>query len=109
MSVLLFLLALLGVAALLLRLGSSGVRLLLASAASTAADGMADVSARRGDLTLLAERDDRARSLARARRGEWLRAALWAALLVVPPLFGAALHVYAGAALLWVLPRPPLR
>ncbi|CAN5153484.1 hypothetical protein BH23GEM4_BH23GEM4_04140 [soil metagenome] len=104
-SLLLFLLALLGLAALLVRLGRSLLRLLLASARSTTADGMADLSARRGDLTLLAERDEQARLLASARRLEWSRAALWAALLILPPLFGAALYVYPAAVLLWLLPR----
>lgn len=101
--------AVLGVAALLFRLVGSVLRLVLAVAESTAAEGLADVSARRGDLTQLAERREQARSLARRRRSELGRTLFWASLLLVPPSLGWAREVYAAAVLLWLLPRLPLR
>jgi hypothetical protein len=36
-------------------------------------------------------------------------AALWAVLLVAPPLAGVGRLVYAAAALVWLLPRRPIR
>lgn len=101
--------AVLGAMALLVRLGAAALRLAFAAAQATAMEGMAEISARRGDLTLLAERREQARSVARSRRAELLRALLWGALLVLPPLLGWAVPIYSAAALLWLMPRRPLR
>ena len=105
----LVLLALAGGAALVLRLGGSLVRLGLTAAETTAATGLAEVSARRGDLTGLAERREEARALRRARRRQAAATVLWISLLVAPAALGWAREVYAGASLLWLLPRPRLR
>ena len=101
--------AVFGVLALLARLGWALLRVGLAVAEETAAAGMAEASARRGDLTTLAERRGQAVALRRARWGQLAVSALWAACLVVPPLLDVGRPAYVAAVLLWLLPRPPLR
>jgi hypothetical protein len=102
-------LAVAGGTALVVRLVRSVLRLLLAAADVTAASGLAEVSARRGDLTAMAERraaENRARR-ARIRSTVW--ALGWLAALVVPTVAGVAPAVYAIASVLWLLPRQPIR
>ncbi|CAA9302484.1 MAG: hypothetical protein AVDCRST_MAG68-573 [uncultured Gemmatimonadetes bacterium] len=101
--------AVFGVLALLARLGWALLRVGVTVAEETAAAGMAEASARRGDLTTLAERRDQAVALRRARWAQIGVSTLWAALLVAPPLLDVARPVYVAAILLWLLPRPPLR
>lgn len=96
-------LAVLGIGALLwqllrtlLDLGRRGVEAFLA-------DQSADVRARRGDLTGLAESEAQAH---KARRGRWrsgLRLTLLLVLLLVPPLTGLSLEIYAACSALWLL------
>jgi hypothetical protein len=102
-------LALLGGVALVLRLASSAIGLVLASAEITAAGGLAEISARRGDLTEMAERREQLRTLGRVRRTAMARAVLWLVMLALPLLAGWAGVVYPLAALLWLLPRPRIR
>jgi len=102
-------LAVLGVLALLARLGRSLLRVGITVAEETAAAGMAEASARRGDLTGLAERRDLRVALRRTRLKQLAVAVLWVALLAAPALAGWGRPVYAAAALLWLLPRAPLR
>ena len=103
------LLALVGGVGLVYRLGRSLLRLGLSAAEKTAVDGLVEVSMRNGDLTGMAERQAQADAARRARARAGLLAGLWAALLVVPPIAGIASLVYAPAALVWLLPRKPLR
>lgn len=106
---LLGILAVVGVLAIVARLGRSLLRVGITVAEETAAAGMAEASARRGDLTGLAERRDQRAALRRTRFKQLAVCALWAALLVVPALAGWGRPVYVAAVLLWLLPRAPLR
>jgi hypothetical protein len=106
---LLGILAVAGVLAILARLGRSLLRVGITVAEETAAAGMAETSARRGDLTGLAERREHRAALRRTRFRQLAVSALWIALLVVPALAGWGRPVYAAAVLLWLLPRAPLR
>lgn len=102
---LLTVLAVAGAFALLGQLFRALARLGIAAVEKTAASGLAEVAARRGDLTGLAERrqmEGRARH-GRARAG--LLVAVWLLLLVVPLATGWTQEVYAAASLLWFLPR----
>ena len=101
-------LAVLGGVALVVRLGRSLVRLGLTAAELGAASGLAEVSARRGDITGLAERASHGAELRRNRRRDIAFVLFWLALLVIPPLAGWTRIVYAAAAVLWVLPRRPI-
>jgi hypothetical protein len=103
------LLALAGCAALVFRLGRSLLRVGLAAAEAGALGGMMRVSVRQGDLTGMAERQAVVAAVRRTRLLALLTAALWALLLVVPPLAGVARLVYAAAVLVWLLPRRPIR
>lgn len=89
------------------------VRLGLRAAEATTAAGLAEVSARRGDLTGLAERNEVARMARRRRARDLGLVAFWLAWLLVPPILGYAAYGYALAAPLWLLapPRiiPPVR
>lgn len=108
MDSLIFLIAAVGVGALVSRLLRMMLRLGLRAAEVTATSGLAEISARQGDLTSLAER--RA-ALARARRQarrDLLLSLLWLAWLVVPAFAPWTREAYALAAPLWLLPRPSL-
>lgn len=109
LSLVLLLLAVLGFVALIARLGRSALRLGLNAAEATAASGLAEVSERRGDITGYLERRASGESLRRARRRNLAATLLYAALLAVPPFAGVAREVYAASALLWLLPRRPVR
>ena len=101
-------LAVLGGIALVVRLGRSLVRLGLTAAEIGAASGLAEVSARRGDITGLAERASHGEELRRNRRRDIAFVLFWLALLVIPPLAGWTRIVYAAASVLWLLPRRPI-
>jgi len=98
-----------GLFALVGRLFRSLLRLGLAAAEATVVAGQIDSSARRGDLTALAEGRAQERGVRRARLLAGLLTVLWVALLVVPPVVGWGREGYAAAVLLWLLPRQPLR
>ncbi|HEX2092077.1 MAG TPA: hypothetical protein VHG28_06725 [Longimicrobiaceae bacterium] len=108
LNVLLGLLAVAGCTALVFRIVRSLLRLGLAAAESTALSGMIEISARRGDLTGLAERRAQEQALRRARLRAAILLLVWTAALVVPPLVGWAREVYALAVLLWFLPASPV-
>lgn len=93
-----------GVLALLGRLVRALLRLGLAAAEATAVAGLIEVSARRGDLTGLAERQAQEKRVHRLRLRAALRVLLWAGVLVVPPFVGWGREVYAFASLLWLVP-----
>jgi hypothetical protein len=103
------LLALVGCAAIVFRLARSLLRVGLAAAEAGAVGGMMRVSVRQGDLTGMAERQAVVAAVRRTRLLALATAAFWALLLVVPPLAGVARAVYAAAALVWLLPRRPIR
>jgi len=109
LSVVLFLLAVLGFVALALRLGRELVRVALNAAESTHATGLAEVSERRGDITGLMERRAAADALRRDRRRGWAGVILFFLLLAIPPFAGLAREVYAACALLWFVPARRLR
>ena len=102
-------LALVGVLAILARLGRSLLRVGITAAEETAAAGVAEASARRGDLTTLAERKEQKLALRRTRWKQLGASAAWTALLFTPPIAGVGQLVYAACSLLWLLPRAPLR
>jgi hypothetical protein len=99
------LLAFAGGFALVLRLLRSAVRLALRAAEVTAVAGMAEVSARRGDLTGMAERRTAAQQARRARARSLALALLWLLWLALPPFLGWAREAYALAAPLWLTRR----
>lgn len=105
MQAIVAILAVIGVAAILRGLARTVVRLGLSAAEESTASGLAQVSARRGDLTGMAERTEAAQQARRRRRRGLLVSALWAGWLVVPPFVGWAPQAYALAAPLWVLGR----
>ncbi|HET7275522.1 MAG TPA: hypothetical protein VFI91_10205 [Longimicrobiaceae bacterium] len=108
MSTLLTALALAGVLALLFRIVRSGARLALSAAETAAAGGLAEVSARHGDLTAMTERriaQQRAR-VARRKGALWM--ILWLTWLILPLFLGWAEEAFALAAPLWLLPKPSI-
>jgi hypothetical protein len=105
----LLILAVAGAIALLGRAFRTGLRLALQTAEATAASGLAEVSARRGDVTGLAERRVHLERARRLRRTELLFLGLWVGWLAIPPLAGWLPAAYAPAVLLWLLPRRPIR
>jgi len=109
LSLVLLLLSVCGFVALMARLGRAALRLGLNAAEATAASGMAEVSQRRGDITGYIERRESGQALRRARRANAATLLGYALLLAVPPFIGLAREVYAAAALLWFLPRRPIR
>lgn len=88
-----------GLARTLLRLG-------LRAAEATTAAGLAEVSARRGDLTGLAERREVLRRARRRRTRDLGFALLWFLWLLLPPFLGVAAYAYAVGAPLWLIAPP---
>lgn len=109
MGEILFVLAVLGAVALVARFLRAAFRFLFASAQSTAAAGLAEVSARRGDLSTLAERREVEQTARRARLRTGLLTLLWLLLLVIPLLIGWTREVYVVCSVLWLLPSAPIR
>lgn len=103
------LLAVVGAVALVLRLAKALLHLGVVAAELTAVSGLAEVSARSGDLTSMAERQAAERALRRSRQRARALVLVWLLLLVVPPMADVAPLVYAPAALLWLLPAAPVR
>lgn len=99
------LLAFAGCVALVLRLVRTAGRLALRAAEASAAAGLADVSARRGDVTGMIERQNTVRRARRDRRKATAMVVLWGAWLVVPVFAGWAREAFALGALLWLAPR----
>ncbi|CAN5372381.1 hypothetical protein BH24GEM3_BH24GEM3_27550 [soil metagenome] len=102
-------LAFLGGTALVYRLIRSLARVAIAAAEATAASGLAEISARRGDITTLAEREETRQDARRSGRRNALYAVLWLLLLIVPAFLGGVREVYALASLVWLLPYQPIR
>jgi hypothetical protein len=102
---LVLLLAVLGGAALLLRALGGLFRLALRASQETAARELAEVSARRGDITGMEERRRAAAAARQDRRRHLLLTLLWIAWFVLPLMLGAARIPFALASLLWLLPK----
>lgn len=102
-------LAFVGGAALLYRLGRSLLRLGLAAVEGTAVNGLLEVAIRSGDLTGMAERKALAQKIRRVRMGAVLEALGWGSLVVAPIVAGVVTLVYAPAAVVWLFPRRPIR
>lgn len=109
MNVLVGLLALLGGAALFVRLLRAGGRFALHAAEAAAASGRADAGARRGDVTAIID----GRATLEREQGAMRRWALIGALFLlwfaVPLALGVAAQAWALAAPLWLLRGGPLR
>jgi hypothetical protein len=93
-----------GLGALLLRLLGALFGLGLTAVEASHASNVSEASARRGDITAMMEGRETAAAMQRRRLRSAAWVGLWAAVLVVPALFGVARYVYAAAALLWVMP-----
>jgi hypothetical protein len=105
MSTAVFLLAVAGFAAVALRAGLALFGALRGGVDAFLARDLAEVRARRGDLTGLEEAAG-ARSVARRRRLLALSIfTMWVGLLVVPSLTPWPLFLYASYSLLWLVPR----
>jgi hypothetical protein len=102
------LLALVGGLALARRLFGALGRAVLSAAEMAAASGSADVGARRGDLTAMAEGKEAERRAGASRRRSLAAAAAYVTWLVVPLVLGGAAEAYAVAAPLWLLPSAPV-
>ena len=98
-----------GVGAILRSLVRTVLRLGVGAATESAAASMAEQSARRGDLTGLAERREMAVAARQQRRRDLLLSAMWLAWLVLPSFLGVAGPVYALAAPLWLIAPPRVR
>jgi hypothetical protein len=83
------LLAIAGALALLYRFLGGVFRLALGASHETAARGMAEVSARRGDLTAMAERRQAAELARRDRRRQLLLTSVWILWFTIPLLLGS--------------------
>lgn len=103
------LLAVAGGVAVGVRLARSLLRLGVTAAEETAAVGLVELSARRGDLTGMAEQSALARTLRRARFRELGFLGLWTTLLLVPLAMGWMPGGYAASSVLWLFPRKPIR
>jgi hypothetical protein len=97
-------LAFIGGAALVVRLLRASFRLALSAAEASTAAGLADISARRGDLTGMMERRAAESDARRLRRTALASTALWIVWLVIPVYAGWVREAYALAAVLWLAP-----
>lgn len=107
MRVLLTVLAVLGFLAVLRRVLIAGFGLLGRGVDRVVAGEVAEVRARRGDLTGLSEADARRGDARRAQSAALAAFAFWVLLLIAPPLTPWPLVLYATCSLLWLIPRGP--
>lgn len=104
MRSLLLVLAMVGVLAVLRHAAIALWRARGRTAEDVAASQSAEVRARQGDLTGLAEASAWRTKAKRRRRGALLLCGLWLALLLVPPFTSFGTAIYAAYAALWLLP-----
>jgi hypothetical protein len=107
MNIVIALLAAAGIAAVVLRALSALFRALRGGVDSFLARDLAEVRARRGDLTGVSDAAEQRRAAHRYRMFALLSAAVWIGLLAVPPLTPWPAFLYAVYALLWLVPRRP--
>jgi hypothetical protein len=98
-------LALLGAAALVLRLARSAVAVMLRAAEIAVASGMEQTCARRGDLTALTEARGIVSAARAGRRRQLLLAVAWGSWLIIPFAVGWGREALALAAPLWLFPN----
>jgi hypothetical protein len=99
------LLAIAGFAAVLFRAAGALVSALSGSVEGFLARDIADVRARRGDLSGLADADELAAAARRRRLVSLGVFSMWAGLLIVPALTPWPSFLYAAYSLLWLVPR----
>ncbi|MGH7504505.1 MAG: hypothetical protein ACRELX_02600 [Longimicrobiales bacterium] len=104
MRIVLLILAVVGIAAVLRHLATALLRLLRRGVDAFMADQVADVRARRGDLTGLSDAEVVRSQARRSRLAAVGTVSLWTALLVVPPLTSWPELVYACYNVLWLVP-----
>ncbi len=109
MSVLVFALAALGFLAVARRVVVAGFRLLGRGVDRFVAGETAEVRARRGDLTGLAEASGRETTARRAQLASLGVFSFWVLLLVAPALTPWPRLLYAAYSALWLVPRPVSR
>lgn len=106
MTFVLFLLAIIGVLAVLLRLALSLIGATKHSIERYVARQIKDQRAERGDLSGLAEAEN-VRAAAARKQTRWIVESLgWAMLLALPMLSPIALFLYPFYAVFWLLPNP---
>ncbi|HEX6307771.1 MAG TPA: hypothetical protein VFZ69_06245 [Longimicrobiales bacterium] len=106
MNIALVLLAVAGIAAVVLRLLRALFAALRGGVDAFLARDVADTRAQRGDLTGLDEASGAARAARRYRLLALGQALIWVVLLIVPELTPWPAPLYASYSLLWLLPRP---
>lgn len=106
MDLILVPLAIVGAVAILRNLLRTLVRLGIRAAEATSASGLAEVSARRGDLTVLAERRAVLREARQRRAGDLVRTLLWLGWLTLPLFLGWVVPAYLIALPLWFVAPP---
>jgi hypothetical protein len=102
-------LAFIGAAALAYRLLRSLAGLAVSLAEIAAASGLSEQSARRGDLTAMAERRQAESAARRARLQQGLLALFWFLCLAIPPFTPWTPAFYAAASPLWFFPTRSIR
>lgn len=108
MRFLLIVLAVFGILAVLRRVLLAVLRLLGRGVDRIMANEMAEIRARRGDLTGLDEADVEHGRARRAQAGALAVLSFWVLLLIAPSLTPWPLALYASYSLLWVIPRLPV-
>jgi hypothetical protein len=109
MRFLIVVLAVLGFAAIALRVALALLRLLRGGVEQYVATGVADVRARRGDLTGLSDASVQER---RARRSQLVSVGIlsfWLLLLIAPALTPWPATLYAAYCVFWLVPRRSAR
>lgn len=104
METLITVLSLLGLGAAAWHVLRAAFRFLSVEASGIWARELAETRARRGDVTGLREAQDTAGLAARARRRALAEGLGWIALLLAPAFTPWARTIYAGYALLWLVP-----
>jgi uncharacterized MAPEG superfamily protein len=109
MRALLFVLAILGFAAVARRVALALLRLLRGGLARVVAGETAAVRARRGDITGLSDASVQERRARRAQLTSLGIFSFWALLIITPALTPWPLALYATYSVLWLVPRSPAR
>ncbi len=100
-------LAVLGVAALLVQLGRAFFSAVRGGVEAMVAAQHAEQRARRGDITGAREAEEEAARARRARLRAGARALLWLALLVIPPMTNLTSEIWSACAALWLFGAGP--
>jgi hypothetical protein len=109
MTVLLNVLAALGILAVVLAGFRAVLRMLHGGVEAFVASEVASVRAGRGDLTGMSQAEERRATLRRTRRLYALQVLAWFVLLLAPLFTPWTRELYAGYAVLWLIPRRRVR